>query len=69
MEREIEVGATGNSGRGSVMAKRKLHPTVKRRPTSTAAAGEQDAAATKISTEKWEALISVWWDHPPAGDL
>lgn len=67
MEREIEVGARRNSGRGNVMARRKLHPTVKR-ATSTAAAGEQDAAAAKISTEKWEALITVWWDHPPAGE-
>ena len=69
MEREIEAGVMGNSSRDSVMARRKLQPMVKRRPMSPAVVGGQDVATVKTSADKWEALISVWWDQPPAEDL
>jgi hypothetical protein len=70
MEREIEAGVMGNSSRDSVMARRKLQPMVKRRPMSPAVVvAGQDAATVKTSADKWEALISVWWDQPPAEDL
>ena len=68
MEREVEVGATGTSGRDSATARRRLRPTVVRRATSSAATGGQDAAPVKAGAEEWEALISVWWDQPPCGD-
>jgi hypothetical protein len=67
MEREMVVGATGNSGRDSVMARRKLRPRVVPRATPTAATGGQDGTSIKTGTEEREALISVWWDDPPAG--
>ena len=69
MEHEVEAEATGTSGRDSVMARRRLRPRVVRRATSDAAAGGQDTAPVKTGAEEWEALISVWWDQPPAGDF
>ena len=68
MEREVEVEATGTSGRDSVMARRRLRPMVVRRAPPPSGTGGQDAAPIKAGAEEWEALISVWWDQPPAGD-
>jgi hypothetical protein len=69
MRREKEGSTTGNSGRDTAIAERTLYPLVTRHLTSPAAARGQDASWIEANPEEWDALISVWWDNPPSGDL
>lgn len=63
-----EVDAAGNSDRSPGTPGRSVHLLVIRCLASTAAANEQDPSWIEADPFGRDAPISVWWDHPPAGD-
>lgn len=66
MEHKREVGTTGNSGHGPGMAGRPLYPLSPLRLMSTPGANERKPSWIEADLAGRDALISVWWDYPPA---
>lgn len=65
---EKEGGTAGNSGPGAASAVRSLYPAMTLCMPSTAAANEEEPPWIEVDLSTRDASISVWWDHPPAGD-
>lgn len=68
LERETEVIATANSARGAAAAGRTLYPLITAYLTFAKTEGGHDTWWIDATLERWDALISVWWDEPPAED-
>ena len=70
MKRDENVGTTGASGRDTAVATRTLYPIVTRHlAPPPAVARVTDPGWIEADPDGWEALISVWWDHPPSEDV
>jgi hypothetical protein len=68
VEREKNLRTAINSGRGNAVTGRTLYPVVTPRLTSPAPGSGPDTSWVDTNPEGWDALISVWWEHPPGGE-